>query len=95
MVLDLTHLLCILPLIRSYYGSVNSAKISMKLYPIWNENSHGPACGSADIHTWMAEGQCPSVIVSFSDLQGLLAKLDNLGLTEIAQYMREETSRPN
>ena len=74
----------------------NLSEISiMKLYPIWNENSHGPACDSSDIQVWMAEGQCPTVIVSFQDLEDLLVKLDRLNLTEIAQYMRVETSRPN
>ena len=63
----------------------------MKLYPIWNSNSHGPQCGSNDIHTWMSEGQCPSVIVSFEDLEDLLAKLDNLGLTEVAEYLAKAT----
>ena len=70
------------------------SEIIMKLYPIWNENSHGPACGSADIHTWMSEGQCPNVIVGFQELSDLLEKLDNLGLTEISGYLRE-TSTPN
>ena len=67
----------------------------MKLYPIWNENSHGPACDSSDIQVWMSEGQCPSVIVSFQDLEDLLLKLDSLGLTEIAQYLAVETAPAN
>ncbi len=65
----------------------------MNLYPIWNSNSHGPACSASELAQHVAEGQAPSDVIAFAegDTENLAAKCRLLGWEEVASYLEAST----
>jgi hypothetical protein len=56
----------------------------MNLYPIWNSQSHGPACTAGQLAD---EEQPPSDVIAFSDHQNLVERLRLLGWGEVAEWL--------
>lgn len=61
----------------------------MRLYPIWNVNSHGPMCGPSDIADFCREGQEPVDVIHCSSEEGrhLCTRLRKLGWEAIAEQL--------
>ena len=65
----------------------------MRLYPIWNNNSHGPLCGPSDIVDFCSEGQEPADVIFCADEEdrhlctNLCTRLRLLGWDDIASQL--------